>query len=54
MGKLRAWTELNSEEQEIARRLPASANFSLQERVRDHKWCTRCWHESFAREPRDA
>ncbi|MFN2452588.1 MAG: hypothetical protein ABR577_00020 [Pyrinomonadaceae bacterium] len=53
-GRLRAWNELCEDEREVVRRLPASADFSLEERTQTRKWCTRCWHESSAREPLDA
>ncbi|HEX8890757.1 MAG TPA: hypothetical protein VF779_16525 [Pyrinomonadaceae bacterium] len=45
MGRLRGWDELNDEEQEVVRRLPASADYSLDERRATHRWCTNCWHE---------
>jgi ribosomal protein L37E len=54
VGRLRRWSELGEEEQEVVRRLPASADFSLQERKRTHKWCARCWHESFMSAPDNA
>ena len=44
-GALRAWYELGEEEREAVRRLPASADFTLEERAARHRWCTRCWHE---------
>ncbi|HWF87604.1 MAG TPA: hypothetical protein VN659_02180 [Pyrinomonadaceae bacterium] len=42
---LKTWTELNDEEREVVKRLPASADYSLEERKALHRWCTRCWHE---------
>lgn len=54
VGRARRWSELSEEEQEVVRRLPASADFSLQERMRTHSWCTRCWHESFMHKPDNA
>lgn len=45
VGRLRAWDELSAEEREIVRRLPASASFTLDERIARHRWCPRCWHE---------
>jgi ribosomal protein S27AE len=45
-GRLRAWSELSGEEQELVKRLPASADFSLEERKASHRWCSRCWHET--------
>jgi ribosomal protein S27AE len=45
-GRLRAWNELNEEEHEVVRRLPAGANYSLDERKASHRWCPRCWYET--------
>jgi hypothetical protein len=42
---LKSWAELNDEEREVVKRLPASAEYSLEERQSRHRWCTRCWHE---------
>jgi hypothetical protein len=42
---LRAWSELDEEQREVVRRLPASAVYSLEERTARHLWCARCWHE---------
>ena len=42
---LKSWVELNDEEREVVKRLPASAEYSLSERQATHRWCTRCWHE---------
>lgn len=44
-ARLRAWGELGEDEREVARRLPASADFTHEERARRHRWCVRCWHE---------
>ena len=44
-GSLRAWSELDEEQREVVRRLPASAVYSLAERAARHLWCVRCWHE---------
>lgn len=44
-GSLRAWSELSDEEREVARRLPASVDYTLRERAARHRWCVRCWHE---------
>lgn len=41
---LKRWPELNDEEKEVVRRLP-SGGYSLSERERLHRWCTRCWLE---------
>ena len=45
-GRLRAWNKLSDEEQEIVRRLPASADYTLTERQATHRWCTNCWYEA--------
>ena len=45
-GRLRDWDQLNDEEQEIARRLPASADYAFNERQATHRWCTNCWYEA--------
>ena len=47
-GRLRAWYELSADEREVALRLPASADFTAEERAARHQWCTRCWHEETA------
>ena len=43
--RLRAWEELTGEEREVVRRLPASADYRIEERAARHRWCVRCWHE---------
>jgi len=45
---LRSWEELNDEEREVVKRLPASADYSIEERKALHRWCTRCWDENLA------
>ncbi len=47
---MRSWNELNEEEREVVKRLPASADNSLEERSRQHRWCARCWYEDTGRE----
>jgi hypothetical protein len=42
------WDELSEDEQELVRRLPASADYSAAERAIKHRWCTRCWFEAGA------
>jgi len=42
-GRLQSWTELNDEEREMVKRLPA--DYSLEERKSRHRWCVRCWYE---------
>ncbi len=44
-GRLQSWSTLSDEERELARRLPASADYSLEERKTRHRWCGRCWYE---------
>ena len=52
-GHLRGWGELNDEEREVVKRLPASADYSIEERAARHRWCTRCWYEDTGRELRE-
>jgi len=47
-GRLREWSELNDEDRELVRRLPASAEYSPEERQTTHRWCKRCWYEATA------
>ena len=44
-GKLKTWTELTADERILVERLPASAEFSPEERKR-HRFCTRCRFET--------
>ena len=46
---LKSWTELDDEEREVVKRLPLSAQYSLEERQASHRWCTRCWWEEVDR-----
>jgi hypothetical protein len=43
---MQTWEELSADEQEVVKRLPASADYSAAERQETHQWCTRCWHEA--------
>jgi hypothetical protein len=52
--RLRAWGELDAAEREVVRRLPASADLSIEERAARHLWCVRCWHEEAGGAPREA
>lgn len=52
-GRLSGWSELNDEEREVVNRLPASADYSIEERAARHRWCTRCWLEDSGREPQN-
>jgi Zn ribbon nucleic-acid-binding protein len=47
-GVLKSWAELNDEEREVVKRLPAASEYSAAERERLHHWCVRCWHETSA------
>jgi hypothetical protein len=40
---LKTWSELNDEEREVVKRLPT--DYTIEERKRSHRWCTRCWNE---------
>jgi len=51
-GTIKSWSELNDEEREVVKRLPSSADFEMSERQSTHRWCTRCWFESVAKETR--
>jgi hypothetical protein len=53
-ARMRGWGELSDEEREVVRRLPASAEFSLEERKAIHRWCTRCWYETISDKPHEA
>ena len=46
VGRLRSWRELTEEEQEVVRRLPDSADYSIAERAARHRWCAHCWYEA--------
>ena len=50
-GISRTWKELTEEEREVVKRLPASADYTAEERQTMHRWCTRCWNESVKTEP---
>lgn len=53
-GRLRQWVGLSEEEQEVARRLPASADYPLSERIATHRWCSNCWYEATTGYAKDA
>jgi hypothetical protein len=52
-GQLHSWSQLNDEEREVVKRLPASADYSIEERAARHRWCTRCWYEDAGREAQE-
>jgi len=43
---MQTWEELTADEQEVVKRLPASADYLAAERQGSHQWCTRCWYEA--------
>ncbi len=49
-GRLRTWSELDADEQEVVRRLPQARYYDLEERQATRSWCTRCWYESTGNE----
>ena len=49
---LKSWEQLDDEEREVVKRLPASAQYSLEERKALHRWCTRCWQENLTTDER--
>jgi len=50
---LKTWDELTDEEREVVKRLPASADYTIEERKRSHRWCTRCWNEVVGQDLQD-
>jgi hypothetical protein len=49
-GRMKSWHELDEEQHEVVKRLPASAQVDAAERQRLHRWCTKCWYESHGKE----
>lgn len=45
---VKGWEELTDDQQFVAKRLPASADFTFEERKK-HRFCTRCWFEDTQR-----
>jgi Zn-finger nucleic acid-binding protein len=43
--KFKRWDDLDEEQKMIVERLPASAEFSLENRRQQSRWCTRCFYE---------
>jgi hypothetical protein len=50
-GRMRGWVELNDDEREVAKRLPASADYTPAAREARHRWCPRCWYEETSGSP---
>ena len=53
-GRLHVWYELTDEEREVVKRLPSSADSTLEERVARGSWCTKCWYEDASGGPLNA
>jgi len=51
LGQLESWDALTEEDHIVVKRLPASADYSLDERKARHRWCTRCWYEETSESP---
>ncbi|HVG39046.1 MAG TPA: hypothetical protein VM870_07160 [Pyrinomonadaceae bacterium] len=51
---LRRWRDLSDEQQEVVRKLPATALYPIAERAARHAWCTTCWHEATGDTPQRA
>ena len=49
--RMLVWDDLNDEEREVVKRLPGSADYSLEARRARHRWCTRCWYEETSGSP---
>lgn len=49
---MKGWKDLNDEEKEVVKRLPAASQERDEERQQMNRWCTHCWYESRARENR--
>ncbi len=43
--RLKSWSELSDDEQEIVKRLPGAVEYTAAQRI-THRWCTRCWFEA--------
>ncbi len=42
--KMKAWNDLTDDQQFLAERLPASAEYTIKQRKK-HRFCERCWFE---------
>lgn len=45
--KIKEWSELSDDEKFLVEKLPASGNFSAEDR-KHHRFCTRCFYEDAA------
>lgn len=52
--KVKSWHQLNDDEREIVKRLPASMKYEDKQRKANHSWCIRCWFEITDAEIHDA
>ncbi|MEO6393877.1 MAG: hypothetical protein ABIP75_18635 [Pyrinomonadaceae bacterium] len=50
IGHLQKWIELSDEEKMVVQRLPHSYDVTHPERIKRHRWCTKCWYEDDARQ----
>ena len=48
-ARMKSWHELEEDEREVVKRLPAAAEADA-ERRRLNRWCNQCWHESRSEE----
>jgi Zn-finger nucleic acid-binding protein len=51
-ARLKRWDELTDEQKFLVERLPASAEYTKEERKK-HRFCTRCWFEKDNRKARE-
>lgn len=49
--RLKQWSDLTDDEKFLAERLPASGEYTKEERKK-HRFCTRCWFEATKKEER--
>jgi len=50
---MKSWADLTGEQKFLAEKLPASAEFTAEERKK-HRFCTRCWFEDPSPRPANA
>jgi len=43
--KFKRWDELDGEQKMLIEKLPASAEYSIENRKRHSRWCVRCFYE---------
>ena len=52
-AKMKDWAALDDDQKFTVERLEMSARYTLNDRKK-HRFCTRCWFEAPAKEPRQA